>query len=105
MGYQEPKSRNYGVNLCDGCFAKQREIDRLKEENLRLKQKLQQNERKIKEGFFNSSTPSAKILVKTSALAENQAKQGGEQQGHAGVGRSFDSYDEFLLQKQSFSLC
>lgn len=87
MGYQEPKSREYGVNNCDGCLEKQRQIDRLQEENLRLKQKLNQNQRKIKEGFFNSSTPSAKIPVKSSALAENQARRGGGQAGHMGVGR------------------
>ena len=28
MGYQEPKSRDYGVNLCNGCLEKQRVIDR-----------------------------------------------------------------------------
>ena len=87
MGYQEPKSRDYGVNNCDSCLEKQRIIDRLQEENLRLKQKLHQNQRKIKEGFFNSSTSSAKIPVKSSALAENQARRGGGQRGHAGVGR------------------
>ena len=87
MGYQEPKSRDYGVNNCDGCLEKQRIIDRLQEENLRLKQKLNQNQRKIKEGFFNSATPSAKIPVKTTALAENQACRGGGQTRHLGVGR------------------
>lgn len=87
MGYQEPKSRDFGVNNCDSCLEKQRIIDRLSEENLRLKQKLNQNQRKSKEGFFNSSTSSAKIPVKTTALAENQARRGGGQSGHAGVGR------------------
>lgn len=87
MGYQEPKSRDYGVNNCDGCLEKQRVIDRLHEENLRLRQKLNQNERKIKEGFFNSSTSSAKIPVKPNALLEKQARRGGGQAGHVGVGR------------------
>ena len=87
MGYQEPKTRDYGINLCDGCLEKQREIDRLKEENQRLKQKLNLNQRKLKEGFFNSSTSSAKIPVKANSLVENQAKQGGGQVGHRGVGR------------------
>lgn len=87
MGYQEPKTSDYGVNLCEGCLEKQREIDRLKEENLRLKQKINQNLRKTNEGFFNSSTPSSKIPVKTSGLAENQAKKGGGQLGHTDNGR------------------
>ncbi len=87
MSYQEPKRRDYGVNNCDGCLEKQRQIDRLQEENLRLKQKLNQNLRKIKEGFFNSSTPSAKIPVKPNSLLENQARRGGGQLGHVGIGR------------------
>ena len=87
MSYQEPKSREYGVNLCESCLDKQREIDRLKEENLRLRQKLNLNERKLKQGFFGSSTSSAKVPVKAGSLLEKQAKQGGGQPGHAGVGR------------------
>jgi hypothetical protein len=39
---------------------KQCEIDRLKEEIKSLRQKLNLNQRKIKQGFFGSSTPSAK---------------------------------------------
>jgi transposase len=87
VGYQEPKSRDYGVNNCDGCLEKQREIDRLKEENQRLKQKLNLNERKRTEGFFSSSTSSAKLPVKANSLAEKQAKKGGGQTSHRGVGR------------------
>ena len=36
----------------EGCLEKQREIDRLKEENQRLKQNLNQNQRKLTEGFL-----------------------------------------------------
>ena len=87
MSYQEPKSREYGVNLCESCLEKQREIDRLKEDNQRLRQKLNLNERKLKQGFFGSSTSSARLPVKESSLIEKQAKQGGGQGGHPGVGR------------------
>jgi transposase len=87
VGYEEPKTRDYGVNLCEGCLDKQREIDRLKEENQRLRQKLSQNQRKIKAGFFGSSTSSAKLPVKANSLSEKQAKQGGGQIGHLGHGR------------------
>jgi hypothetical protein len=87
VGYQEPKNRDLGVNLCDGCLEKQREIDRLTEENQRLRQKLNLNERKSKEGFFSSSTSSAKLPVKPNSLLENQAKTGGGQIGHQGYGR------------------
>lgn len=87
MSYKFPKAKDYGVNLCEGCLEKQREIDRLGEEVVRLKQKLKQNERKSKEGFFGLSTPSSKIPIKANSLEENQAKKGGAQLGHKGVGR------------------
>ena len=87
MSYQEPKTRDHGVNLCDGCLEKQREIDRLKEEVQRLRQKLNLNQRKSQEGFFGSSTPSSQVPVKPNSLAENQAKKGGAKKGHTGVGR------------------
>lgn len=108
MSYQEPKSKDYGVNLCDGCLDKQREIDRLKEENQRLKQKLNLNQRKSKEGFFGSSTPSSQVPVKANSLAENQARKGGAQVGHRGVGRqSFkaDQADEQRLAEVSLKSC
>ena len=88
MGYKLPKTKEYGVNLCEGCLDKQREIDRLKEEVQRLRLKVCANERKNKEGFFGSSTPSSQIPVKANSLAENQAKKGGGKVGHAGVGRA-----------------
>jgi transposase len=87
VGYQEPKNQDFGVNLCDGCLAKQCEIDRLKEENQRLRQKLNLNERKGTEGFFKSSTSSAKLPVKPNAIKEKQAQKGGGQSGHRGIGR------------------
>lgn len=94
MSYQEPKSKDYGVNSCEGCLAKQRVIDRQFEEIQRLKQKLQVNERKSKAGFFGAATPSSQIPVKANSLAENQAKKGGGQKGHRGVGRQIFSETE-----------
>jgi hypothetical protein len=70
---------------------KQRIIDRQFEEIERLRQKLQVNQRKSKEGFFGSSTPSSQIPVKANSLAENQAKKGGAKVGHKGVGRQIFS--------------
>lgn len=87
MGYQEPKAKDYGINNCDGCLEKQRIIDRQGEEITRLKQKIAQNQRTGTEGFFGSSTPSSQIPVKSNSLVENQAKKGGGQPGHRGVGR------------------
>jgi len=71
---------------CQGCFEKQREIDYLKEEIQRLKQRLRYKEHKDKEGFFGSSTSSAKILIKANTL-EKQSKPKGAQAGHQGCGR------------------
>ena len=94
MSYQEPKNKDYGVNSCEGCLAKQQVIDRQFEEINRLKQKLQVNQRKSTEGCFGFSTPSSQIPVKANSLAENQAKKGGAQIGHAGVGRQIFSRTE-----------
>jgi len=52
------------INDCPLCLEKQREIDRLKEENGLLKRQLSYRERKDKEGFFGSSTPSSQQPVK-----------------------------------------
>lgn len=82
-----PKTKDYGVNLCEGCLDKQREIDRLKEEVQQLRVKLNYNQRKSAEGFFGSSTPSSQIPVKPTSMAGNQAKKGGGVVGHKGVGR------------------
>ncbi len=77
MSYKTPKAQDYGVNDCASCLDKQREIDRLKEEIQQLRQKICANQRKSKEGFFGSSTPSSKVPVKANSLAENQARKGG----------------------------
>ena len=82
MSYQPAKSKDFGVNLCEGCLQKQLIIDRQKQEILALKQKLKLNEKRLKEGFFGSSTPSSQLPVKTNSLSENQAKRGGAQPGH-----------------------
>jgi transposase len=108
VSYEEPKTRDYGVNLCEGCLDKQREIDRLKEENLRLKQKLSQNLRKAKAGFFGSSTPSSQVPVKANSLSKKQAKQGGGQIGHLGHGRktfTAPEADECRIAEVSSSIC
>ena len=85
--YQPAKNHDYAVNICQGCFEKQREIDRLKEEIQQLRVKLSTKKRQDKEGFFGSSTPSSQLPVKANTSAENQKKQGGAQLGHKGAGR------------------
>ena len=108
MSYQESKSKDYGVNNCEGCLEKQRVIDRQFEEIGRLKQKLHLNRRNESEGFFGSSTPSSQVPVKANSVAEKRAKKGGGQPGHRGVGRqtfSFDEADERRIAEVSVEIC
>ena len=73
------------INTCPLCLEKQREIDRLKEEIVLLRQRLSYRERKDKEGFFGSSTPSSQQPVK--ANTEDAKKPRGAKLGHTGFGR------------------
>jgi transposase len=67
---------------------KQQEIDRLREENTRLKARLRYQERTAKEGFFGSSTSSAKLPVKANcSFRETPGGRGGARPGHQGHGR------------------
>jgi transposase len=66
---------------------KQQEIDRLREENTRLKDRLRYQERTAREGAFGSSTPSSKIPVKPSTEATSVSRAGGARPGHRGHGR------------------
>ncbi len=92
--YQLAKSHDYGINTCQQCLDKQREIDRLTEENQRLRAQLSQQKRKAQEGFFGSSTPSAQIPVKANATQENSQKRGGAKPGHTGHGRTQHAAEE-----------
>ncbi len=87
MHYQPARSHDYGINACPGCFEKQRVIDRLEEEIQQLRMKLSVQKRKDKEGFFGSSTPSARVPVKANATEEQRQKRGGAKVGHRGSGR------------------
>jgi len=72
---------------CADCFAKQQEINRLKDRITHLEGKLRLRQRQAKEGPFGSSTPSSKVPVKPSSLPERQARKGGAKAGHTGHGR------------------
>jgi len=76
------------LRYCPGCFEKQRRINELEEQVVRLKEKLRYQERTAKEGFFGSSTPSSKIPIKPNTLAQRQERKGGAKVGHVGHGRS-----------------
>jgi transposase len=80
------------INGCAACLQKQRVIDRLTEENQRLKQRLRYQERQAAEGFFGSGTPSAKRPLKANTTSPQGAKRKGAQPGHPGAGRqTFDA--------------
>lgn len=66
---------------------KQREIDGLKEEVERLRQKLSYQARKDKEGVFGSSTPSAEFPLKANSDKDRERKPKGARPGHTGAGR------------------
>ena len=80
-----------GINSCTLCLEKQREIDRLTGEVKRLKDALRYKQRKEKEGFFGSSTSSAKLPVKPN-VPDRPKKKRGARLGHIGAGRkAFDA--------------
>ncbi len=74
-------------SYCPQCLEKQRRINELEEEIIRLKAKLRYQDRTAEEGPFGSSTPSSKVPLKPSSLPERQARCGGAQVGHEGHGR------------------
>jgi transposase len=76
------------IKYCTHCLDKQRKIDRLEAENLRLKAKLNQQKKKSQDGYFGSSTPSSKQPFKSNAAPETLNKNGGAKVGHKGAGRS-----------------
>ena len=82
----EPTSL-HRLNYCPQCLQKQQEIDRLREENARLKGRLRYQERSAREGPFGSSTPSAKVPIKPSAAPDQPPRRGGARPGHRGHGR------------------
>lgn len=79
--------------MCPGCYEKQLRIDALQEEVIYLKHKLRYEERKTKDGYFGSSTPSSKKPFKEAA--DNAVKKnGGARLGHKGYGREKISQEQ-----------
>jgi len=76
------------MTYCKECLNKQQKINELEEEIVSLKTKLRYQERTAKEGFFGSSTPSSKLLIKPNSQKEHQHNQGGGKTGHKRYGRS-----------------
>ena len=82
------------MTYCKECLNKQQKINNLEEEISTLKSKLRYQERTAKEGFFGSSTSSAKIPVKPNSQKEHPRNRGGAKPGHKGHGRTSISEEE-----------
>lgn len=87
--------KNGGV-LCKGCFEKDLQLQELKEELKRVKDKLR---RSGKEATWNDvenepHMPSSRRLYKKKATEENRKKKGGAQLGHKGHGRKKGSIED-----------
>lgn len=82
------------MTYCKECLRKQQKINDLEEEIACLKTKLRYQERTAKEGFFGSSTPSAKMPVKPNRRKEHQRNRGGGKSGHQGHGRASISEED-----------
>jgi transposase len=81
---------------------KQQQIDRLREENARLKDRLRYQERTASEGVFGSSTPSSKIPIKPGAAPDQPPRPGGARPGHRGHGRrAVDATEADYVQRVS----
>ena len=76
------------MTYCKVCLNKQQKINELEDEIVSLKTKLRYQQRSAKEGFFGSSTPSAKIPLKPNRHKEHQRNRGGGKVGHQGHGRA-----------------
>ena len=85
--------------MCPGCYEKQLKIDRLEEEVAHLKHKLRYEERKTKDGYFGSSTPSSKKPFKE-AVDSMTKKNGGGRLGHKGHGREKISREQAEQTKE-----
>jgi len=81
------------INTCPLCHEKQQEINQLKDEIVSLKSRLRYRERKEKEGFFGSSTPSSQKPVKVNTQ-EAPKKPRGAKNGHKGFGRKALAFAE-----------
>jgi transposase len=97
-----------GAVYCRNCYERQLRIDALEEEVTRLKAKLGYRDNKEKEAYVGSSTPSSKKPFKSNASGEQQKKQCGGVNGHAGHSRvlfTSDEADEIIDVKPFDEVC
>ncbi|MCK5219271.1 IS66 family transposase [bacterium] len=95
------------ATFCESCFEKQRRIDALTEENLRLKQQLAHYRKRAKQGYFGEQTSSAKLPFKANS-SPTEKKRPGAKPGHKGYGRkrfSVSDADEILDIVPDVTVC
>lgn len=84
-----PQRSHSRGSFCEECFTKQQEVDKLKEENTRLKAELGRRSSESDPAKFKGSThrPSSREDIKKNTAEENMARKGGAKKGHKGKTR------------------
>lgn len=98
MGYHRIAKEKSSPH-CSFCFEKQRIIDDLHEEIIRLKKQLKSQELSAQESYFGSSTPSSKLPFKANTDEAKRGKRGAKK-GHSGSGRKSHNYDEVEIHNE-----
>jgi transposase len=84
----KPKPAAVRGGFCCGCFDKQRELDKLKEENTRLKAELGRRDNSDSSKFKGSThRPSSREDLKANSAEDDKNKKGGAKKGHKGSTR------------------
>lgn len=108
---ETPSRKNFDVTggvVCKGCFEKKLEIDRLREENNRLKTKLNYDTAKSGRLPDGPHTPSSRIDTKRNSGEDLRSKKGGAKIGHQGHGRKAsceETADEILESECDLQNC
>lgn len=82
-----PRGNAQATGYCPRCFEYIRKIDRLEEENTRLKSEVARLRKKNEQGYFGASTPSSQKPFKANTSPKETKRQGGGRNGHPGHGR------------------
>jgi transposase len=97
-----------GGVVCKGCFDKKLEIDRLREENGQLKQKLKFDTEKSGQLPVGPHTPSSRKDIKENSKEDLRKKKGGSKVGHPGHGRisaTQETADEIIMSDCDLENC
>lgn len=108
---ERPLRKNFDVAggvVCKGCFEKKLEIDRLREENIRLKKKMAYDTNQSGQLPEGPHTSSSKIDKKKNSTEDLRSRKGGLKVGHPGHGRktiSEENADEILTIRCEVESC